>query len=164
MRLNLIKTQLSNVHDIYQTIQLTVKSAKIERTKVECLKAGLTGEKTTTVTESLTAQHLGSGGLLVYATPAMIALMEAAAVAAIDHLLPEGQASVGTALNVRHLAATPLGHAVRARAVVAGVEGRQVTFTVQAWDEQELIGEGTHTRFVIDVARFTERLQKKTKA
>lgn len=125
------------------------------------IKPGLTGEKTTTVTEALTAQHLGSGGLLVYATPAMIALMEAAAVAAIDHLLPSGQASVGTALDVKHLAATPLGQTVRARAEVTGVDGRQVMFTVQAWDEQKLIGEGTHMRFVIDVERFIERVQKK---
>jgi len=130
---------------------------------MENIQPGLTGERSVTVTEELTAQHLGSGGLMVYATPAMIALMEAAAVAAIDHLLPQGQASVGTALDVKHLAATPLGQTVRARAEVTGVEGRQVTFKVQAWDEQELIGEGTHTRFVIDVIRFTERLQKKTK-
>lgn len=129
---------------------------------MDTIRPGLVGEKTVTVTKDLTAQHLGSGGLLVYATPAMIALLEAAAVAAIDALLPEGQASVGTMLNVKHLAATPLGQQVRARAEVTGVEGRQVMFMVQAWDEQELIGEGTHTRFVIDVARFTERLQKKS--
>jgi predicted thioesterase len=131
---------------------------------MDTIQPGLTGEKTVTVTESLTAQHLGSGGLLVYATPAMIALMEAAAVTAIDHLLQEGQASVGTSLNVKHLAATPLGQTVRARAEVTAVEGRHVTFTVQAWDEHELIGEGTHTRVVIDVARFTERIQRKHKA
>lgn len=128
------------------------------------IRAGLTGEKTVEVTAELTAQHLGSGGLAVYATPAMIALMEAAAVAAIDPLLGEGQASVGTAINVRHVAATPLGHTVRAQAEVTGVEGRQVTFSVQAWDEQELIGEGTHTRVVIDVGRFSERVAKKARA
>lgn len=130
---------------------------------MEAIQPGLTGEQSVVVTEALSAKHLGSGGLLVYATPAMIALMEAAAVAAIDPLLPEGQASVGTALDVRHLAATPLGHRVRARAEVTGVEGRQVMFTVQAWDEHELIGEGKHTRFVIDTARFAERVQKKTR-
>jgi len=125
------------------------------------IKPGLTGEQSVTVTEALTAAHLGSGGVNVYATPAMIALMEAAAVAAIDHLLPDGQASVGTLLNVRHLAATPLGHMVRARAEVTAVEGRSVTFTVQAWDEKELIGDGTHTRFVIDIARFLQRVEGK---
>jgi predicted thioesterase len=130
---------------------------------MDSIKPGLVGEQTATVTEAQTAAHLGSGGVQVYATPAMIALMEYAAVAAIDPLLPEGQASVGTMLNVRHLAATPLGHQVRARAEVTGVEGRQVTFTVQAWDEAELIGEGTHTRFVIDVARFLQRVEAKVK-
>lgn len=131
---------------------------------MEQIRPGLTGERTAVVTDGLTATHLGSGGLPVYATPAIIALMEAAAVAAIDHLLPEGQASVGTALDVRHLAATPLGQQVRARAEVTRVEGRQVVFKVQAWDEQELIGEGTHTRFVIDVARFTQRVESKGRA
>lgn len=130
---------------------------------MDAIRPGLVGEKTTTVDESLLASHWGSGGLLVYATPAMIALMEAAAVAAIDHLLPEGQASVGTMLNVRHLAATPVGHQVRARAEVTAVEGRNVTFTVRAWDEKELIGEGTHTRFVIDIARFLQRVETKAK-
>jgi predicted thioesterase len=91
----------------------------------------------------------------------MIVLMESAAVAAIDPLLPEGQASVGIALEVRHLAATPSAQQVRARAEVLGVEGRKVTFAVRAWDERELIGEGTHVRFVIDVARFMQRVQSK---
>jgi fluoroacetyl-CoA thioesterase len=128
---------------------------------VEHIRSGLVGEKTATVVDTLLATHLGSGSLEVYATPAMIALIESAAVAAIDPLLPEGQASVGVALNVRHLAATPPGQQVRARAEVTGVEGREVTFNVQAWDERELIGEGTHTRYLIDVARFVERVQSK---
>jgi predicted thioesterase len=97
----------------------------------------------------------------VYATPAMVALMESAAVAAIEGLLPEGKTSVGIALDVRHLAATPPGQQVHARAEVIDVDGRKVTFKVQAWDERELIGEGTHTRFVIDVARFLERVRSK---
>lgn len=125
------------------------------------IQPGLSGEQVTTVTTELTAWHLGSGGVEVYATPAMIALMEAAAVAAIDHLLPPGQVSVGTAVDVRHLAATPLGEQVRARAEITAVEGRKLTLRVQAWDEHELIGEGTHTRFVIDVARFEQRLREK---
>ncbi len=130
---------------------------------MEPVKAGLTGELSITVSEAQSARHLGSGGIRVFATPAMIALMEGAAVAAIDHLLPEGQASVGVMVNVRHLAATPLGHQVRARAEVTGVEGRQVSFKVEAWDEKELIGEGTHTRFVIDLARYMQRLESKRK-
>ena len=125
------------------------------------IQLGLTGEKTTTVGDTLLTTHLGSGSIEVYATPAMIALMESAAVAAIDSLLPDAQASVGIVLNVKHLAATPPGQQVRARAEVIGVDGRKVTFKVQAWDEHELIGEGTHTRYVIDVARFVERAQSK---
>ncbi len=128
---------------------------------MDTIQPGLVGEQETTVTTALTARHLGSGGIDVYATPAMIALMEAAAVAAIDPHLPEEQASVGAAITVRHLAATPLGQRVRARAEVTGVDGRQITLTVQAWDERELIGEGTHTRFIIDVGRFLEKVQAK---
>lgn len=125
------------------------------------IQVGLAAERTETVTESLLATRLGSGSVAVYATPAMVALMESAAVATIEPLLPEGQASVGIALDVRHLAATPPGQQVRARSEVTEVDGRKVTFRVQAWDEQELIGEGTHTRYVIDVARFLERVQSK---
>jgi predicted thioesterase len=125
------------------------------------IQIGHTAERSETVVESLLATRLGSGSVEVYATPAMVALMESAAVAAIERLLPEGQSSVGIALDIKHLAATPPGQQVRARAEVIDVEGRKVTFKVQAWDEQELIGEGTHTRFVIDVARFMQRVQSK---
>lgn len=125
------------------------------------ISIGLAAERSETVIESLLATRLGSGSVEVYATPAMVALMESAAVAAIEGLLPEGQSSVGVALDVKHLAATPPGQQVRARAEVAAVDGRKVTFYVQAWDECELIGEGTHTRFVIDVARFMQRVHSK---
>ncbi len=125
------------------------------------IQAGLAAERTGTVTESLLATRLGSGSVAVYATPAMVALMESAAVAAIEPLLPEGQASVGIALEVKHLAATPPGQQVRARAEVTEVDGRKVSFAVWAWDEQELIGEGVHTRYAIDVARFMQRVQSK---
>ncbi len=130
---------------------------------MDAIKPGITGELSITASEAQSARHLGSGGVLVFATPAMIALMEGAAVAAIDHLLPEGQASVGVMVNIRHLAATPLGHQVRARAEVTGIDGRQVSFKVEAWDEKEKIGEGTHTRFVIDLARYMQRLDSKRK-
>ena len=125
------------------------------------VQIGLAAERSETVVESLLATRLGSGSVEVYATPAMVALMESAAVAAIEPLLPAGQSSVGIALDIKHLAATPPGQQVRARAEVIGVDGRKVTFQVQAWDEQERIGEGTHTRFVIDVARFMQRVQAK---
>ena len=125
------------------------------------VRPGLAGEKTITVSEDQLATHLGSGNIEVFATPAMIALLELAAVAAIDPHLPEGQASVGVALEVRHLAATPPGQQVRAKAKVIAVDGRQVTLQMQAWDEHELIGEGIHTRYVVDIARFVERVRSK---
>ncbi|MCC7207552.1 MAG: thioesterase family protein [Anaerolineae bacterium] len=125
------------------------------------IEPGLTGETTLTASEEHSARHLGSGGVRVFATPAMIALMEGAAVAAIDPLLPAGQASVGIEIHVRHLAATPLGQKVRARAEITAVEGRQITFRVQAWDERDLIGEGTHTRFIIDLDRYWARVERK---
>jgi predicted thioesterase len=128
------------------------------------IKPGLIGERTTVVTENLSARHFGSGSVNVYATPAMIALMEAAAIAAIDSLLPEGYASVGTALNIQHLGATPLGQQVRAQAEVTQVDGKQVTFRVQAWDEHDRIGEGTHIRVIIEIQRFMSRVEKKRAA
>lgn len=127
------------------------------------ITVGTFAELEATVTKELTARHLGSGGVDVFSTPSMIALMEGAAVRAIDPLLPEGSASVGSVVNVRHLAATPLGHRVKARAEVTAVEGRQITFKVEAHDEKELVGEGTHVRFVIDIARFLKRIDAKAK-
>ena len=122
---------------------------------------GMVGEQTTSVTEAKTARHLGSGGLLTYATPAMVSLMEGAAVATIDPHLPEGYASVGIKLTISHIAATPIGKQVRAEAEVIGIDRRRVEFKVTAWDEVEKIGVGTHARFIIDVERFQQRLQDK---
>ncbi len=119
---------------------------------------GLVGEQTTTVTESLIATTFGSGSLPVYATPALIALMEAASVAAINHLLSPEQTSVGTFISVKHLAASALGQTIHARAEVTAVSDRQVSFTVQAWDSKQFVGEGTHTRFIVDIERFMKRL------
>lgn len=128
---------------------------------MEKIVEGVTGTLETTVTQEQTARHLGSGGVDVFATPAMVALMEGAAVRAIDPLLDEGQMSVGTEVNITHLAATPMGAQVKAEAVVTGRDRRKVFFTIKAWDEQELIGEGTHTRFVIDLDRYVARLEEK---
>ena len=119
---------------------------------------GLIAEQTATVTESLSAQAFGSGTLPVYATPALVALMETAALNAIHPLLPKHQTSVGTFISIKHLAATALNQTVLARAEVTQVEGNQVTFTVQAWDAKQLIGEGTHTRFIVEIERFMKRL------
>jgi len=125
------------------------------------LVPGLIGESQTVVTETNTAKHLGSGNVKVFATPEMVRLMEKAGVATVDHLLPEGQCTVGVALDVKHLAATPLNMTVTARAELVAVEGRRLTFRVEALDEVEKVGEGTHQRYIVDVTRFQERMKKK---
>ena len=125
------------------------------------LKPGAVGEASEIVTEALTAASYGSGLVPAFATPAMIALMENAGVDAIQKFLSAGQTSVGTEVNVKHLAATPVGMRVRARAQVTAVDGRRVTLQVEAWDEREKIGEGTHTRAIVDDARFKERMAQK---
>jgi predicted thioesterase len=129
---------------------------------MDAIQLGMKGTMETTVSEKQTARHLGSGGVDVYATPAMIGLMEGAAVNAIDPHLDEGEQSVGVEVRIRHLAATPLGQTVRAEAEVTEIDRRRVTFSVRAWDEQELIGEGVHVRFVIDVERYAQRLKEKS--
>ena len=125
------------------------------------LEPGLTGRAQLTVTDSETAAHVGSGGVEVLATPAMVRLMEAAAVNAVDHLLPEGMRSVGTYLEVRHVAPTPVGMRVTARAELVDVRGRTLTFRVVALDDREQVGEGSHRRAVVDEAQFYERVRAK---
>jgi predicted thioesterase len=125
------------------------------------LTPGLVGESQVTVTEANTAKHLGSGNVEVFATPAMVLLMELAGVAAVDHLLPEGRRTVGVHLDVKHLAPTPVGLTVTARAELVEVDGRRLTFRVEAHDDVEKIGEGTHGRYVIDMSQFTRRVAEK---
>lgn len=125
------------------------------------ITVGLVGELKLVVTEHLTASAYGSGLVAAFATPAMVGLMEGASVNAIQKYLIAGQTSVGTEVCIKHLAATPIGLNVRARAEVTGVDGRRVTFKVQAWDDRELIGEGTHARMIIDEARFNVRINGK---
>jgi fluoroacetyl-CoA thioesterase len=125
------------------------------------LQPGLEGEASLTVADEHTAPRVGSGRVRVLATPVMINLIEAAALAAIEHLLPQGYQSLGTHLDVRHIAATPVGMEVVAVARVSRVEGRTVSFLVEARDEKELIGDGTHERVVVNVAKFDARVQKK---
>ena len=122
---------------------------------------GLTGTAETVVTPDQTAPFVGSGRIAVLATPVMINLIEAAALAAVEHLLPDGHQSLGIRLDVRHFAATPVGLRVTASAEVTGVEGRAIAFRVEARDERETIGDGTHQRVVVNVARFDERVQRK---
>lgn len=125
------------------------------------LQPGLVGEASLTVTDTMTAAALGSGNVEAFSTPALIALLEAAAIDALKGRLPEGQTSVGTMLNVRHLAATPVGMAVTARATLKEIDGRRLVFDVEAWDAVERIGEGTHERFIVTRARFEERVRGK---
>lgn len=127
----------------------------------EGLTPGLRGEARVVVREEDTAQHVRSGNVAVLATPRMIALMENASVKAVDHLLPPGQATVGSEIRVRHLAATPQGMEVTVHSKLLEVEGRRLTFKVEAFDEWEKIGEGTHIRFIIDLDRFRERVKAK---
>ncbi len=128
---------------------------------MEGIAPGLVGEVQAMVSEENTAKHLGSGGVEVFATPAMVMLMERAGVAAVDHLLPEGQCTVGVHLDVKHLAATPRGMNVTARAELVEVDGRKLTFQVEAFDDQEKVGEGTHQRVIIDLERFRKRVEDK---
>ncbi len=124
------------------------------------LKEGLTHVSRRTVDESQSAKNWGSGALDVFATPAMVALMENAATLAVAACLPEGSDTVGTEVNVQHLRATPMGDAVEATAVLAAVEGRKLVFEVTASDSVGEIGRGTHTRFIIDREKFLARLKR----
>ena len=124
---------------------------------------GLTGTAEIVVGPEHTAPFVGSGRIAVLATPVMINLIEAAALAAIEHLLPAGHQSLGIRLDVSHTAATPIGVRVTATAEVLSLEGRTVTFRVEARDEFEPIGGGSHQRIVVSVARFDERVQRKVR-
>ena len=125
------------------------------------LKPGLKGTAELVVAEEHTAPRVGSGRVHVLATPVMINVIEAAALAAIERLLPQGYQSLGTRLDIRHFAATPVGMRVRAGVEVEKVEGRTVSFRVSVSDEKEPIGDGTHERMVVNVQRFDVRVQDK---
>src|SRR5579864_4047440 len=122
---------------------------------------GLSGTAELIVTAEHTASFVGSGRIAVLATPVMINVIEAAALAAIEHLLPAGHQSLGIHLDVSHTAATPIGLRVTATAEVVRLEGRTVTFRVEARDDFESIGGGTHQRVVVSVERFDARVQLK---
>jgi predicted thioesterase len=125
------------------------------------VKPGLTGTAELVVGPEHTAPFVGSGRIAVLATPVMINVIEAAALAAVEHLLPAGYQSLGIHLDVSHVAATPVGLRITASAEVLHAEGRTITFRVEARDEFEPIGGGTHQRVVVSVARFDERVQRK---
>ncbi len=120
---------------------------------------GISAERSLVVGEEHTATRWGSGALQVFATPQMIALMEGAAVDAVDPRLTPGYQTVGMQVNVSHLAATAVGRPVRARAELVAVEGRKLTFRVEAYDDVGKIGEGEHQRAIIEVSRFMSKAQ-----
>jgi fluoroacetyl-CoA thioesterase len=123
---------------------------------------GLEGTSSLVVGPEHTAEKVGSGVIPVLATPVMVNVIESAALAAAEHLLSEGHQSLGISLDVRHIAATPVGMKITAEAQVTKVEGRTIYFAVTCHDEKELIGDGTHARIVVNVARFAERVRRKT--
>ncbi|MGH8704546.1 MAG: thioesterase family protein [Burkholderiales bacterium] len=126
------------------------------------IRPGTSGRAELVIGEEHTAPRIGSGKIHVLATPVMINLIEAAALEAVERLLPAGHQSLGTRLDVRHIAATPVGMRVVATAEVVKVDGRSIVFRVEARDERDLIGDGTHERVVVNVAKFDQRVQRKT--
>ena len=129
---------------------------------METLAPGIAREMTITVGENDTTAAMASGAVPTLATPRLIALMEQAAALAVQPALAEGQTTVGTQVEVRHLAATPIGMQVTVRAELVAIEGRRLRFRVQAHDAQELVAEGTHERTIVDRDRFLARVAQKT--
>ena len=125
------------------------------------LKVGIKGESKVTVNKDNTAMAVGSGGVDVFATPSMIALMEKAALELVQPYLDSGQSTVGIMLKVVHTAATPVGMEVTATAELIEIDRRKLVFKVEARDERELIGEGMHERFIIDVNKFLKKVDEK---
>ena len=122
------------------------------------MEKGASFTATMRVSAEVTAEYIGSGDLAVLATPAMCALMENAAMLAVKDYLPEGSATVGTQMNTSHIKASALGATITASATLTAVEGRRLEFEVKAWDEKGVIGEGSHTRFIVDRERFLSKL------
>lgn len=128
------------------------------------LEKGIKGTAETIVTQEKTAKAMGSGELAVYATPAMIALMEETAYKSVASDLEEGSGSVGTLMNVKHVAASPVGMKITCKTELTEVDGRKLTFRVEAYDEAGLIGEGIHERFVIINDKFQKKADGKLQA
>jgi len=125
------------------------------------ITVGLKGEVFTQVEREDTAREVGSGDLLVYATPCMVALMEGAACEAIAECLSDTQTTVGTGLNIEHISATPVGMEVRAEAEVTEVNGKVITFAIHAYDEAGEIGKGVHTRVLVNSQKFLDKTYNK---
>jgi fluoroacetyl-CoA thioesterase len=127
------------------------------------IRAGLVGEIEIVVEPRDTADAAGNPGMHVLATPRLVGLLEEAGIRAVQPHLPPGAGTVGTRIDVKHLAATPVGMRVRARAVLREVDGRRYVYDVEAHDEVEKVAEGTHERFQISQARFLERVAEKAR-
>lgn len=125
------------------------------------LETGIRGRAEETVTPEMTAKHMASGGLEVYATPRMTGMMEYTAWASVQPYLPEGKGTVGTRLDISHVAASPVGAHIRYDSELIEIDRRRLVFRVEARDEFGLIGEGTHERFIIDDQKFMEKVQEK---
>ena len=125
------------------------------------IKPGIEATVTSEVTESNTACTIGSGDLDVYSTPSMVALMEAAALKAVASFLPDGYSTVGTELTIKHISATPIGMRVTAKAELISIDGKALSFKVEASDEAGLIGEGTHKRFIVEKEKFLAKAMGK---
>ena len=123
------------------------------------LKIGLSHTSTTIVNNSNTARTYGSGGLDVFATPAMVGLMENAAMTAVENELPQGSSTVGAHISTSHVKPSKLGAAIKATAVLEELDGRKLTFKVSACDNDGLIGEGTHIRYIVDIERFMAKIK-----
>ena len=128
---------------------------------MDALQAGLTGEVSIIVVEEHTAPHVGSGQVRVLATPVLTNLLEAAALQAAERHVPAGHQTVGTRLELRHFAATPVGMRVTAHAEITSVAGRVLTFRIWAEDEVEPVGDGVHERVIINLDRFDQRMNAK---
>lgn len=144
--------------------EIALSYAQSQGMKGTTLTPGTKGSAELIVGIEHTAPHVGSGRIAVLATPVMVNLMEAAALAAVEPHLPAGYQTLGIRLDVSHVAATPVGMRVHASAELSKVEGRRLTFRVVAEDEKELIGEGTHERVIVNVERFDQRIQDKAEA
>lgn len=124
------------------------------------ISEGLSGSAQTEVTENNTAIAYGSGSISVFATPAMIGLMEKAALSSVAPLLPDGYSTVGIKVDVEHIAATPVGGTVQAKSELQELDGRRLVFVVEAYDDKKLVGRGTHERFIVATEKFLQKVSQ----
>jgi len=125
------------------------------------LQIGIKGHKEIIVSESDTASKFGSGLIDVYATPAMIGLMETTAQESVQKFLPSGFITLGIEINIKHLKATPIGMKVKCETILTAIDGKKLVFQVDAYDDNGKIGEGTHARFIVERKKFLEKLKQK---